>query len=312
MGIFDWENLAKNIEDGALDDKKQQGYEEDSRFYKLAKDAKGNGGALIRFVPGPDNTPFVEMRKIDANGGANNRFCKEWSPISIGKKDPFNEMFVKLWKAGRKEEAKKFGRKIRYLSNIKVIKDPANPENEGKFFILDMSPTLFDKIKQAIQPSEDEMAIDPDLKPKAVFNPIEGNSFLLKTKTGENGFITYIDSKFSEKIDGIYATEEEALADIKSNGYSVKEFHDEKNFKTYEELQECLNWFMGIDTPAETPEPEPEAEEQAKTPEPEPEAEVKAKTPEPEPEAEVKAETPNPKAEEDNDLDALLDELELD
>jgi len=241
------------------------------------------------------------MTRINAEKGANNRFCKDWSPLSIGKPDPFNEMFVKLWKEGKKEEAKKFGRSIRYLANIKVLKDPANPDNEDKFFLLDMSPTLFDKIKQAIQPSEDELAIDPDLKPKNVFDPIKGHSFLLKTKRGENGFVTYIDSKFAEKEDGIYKSEEEAIKDIKENGaYSVGDFLKPETFKSYKELKECLNWFMGIEN-TEKSEPTPEVQET-------PVKEVQ-ETPVKEVQ-ETPAEVKESKVEADEDLDSLLNELD--
>ena len=249
MSMFDWDSLAEKIQDDSLQDNKK-GYQEDERFYKLAKDKNGNGGALIRFVPDKDGIPFIKMIKINADGGVNNRFCKDWSPQSIGLPDPFNEMFVKLWKEGKKEEAKKFGRTIRYISNIKVIKDPANPDNEGKFFLLDMSQSLFDKVKKAVQPTEDELALGAE--PKQVFNPVQGNSFLLKIKLGSNGIYTYEDSKFNEKVDGIYDTEEEAMEDIKKNAYSLKEFLEPSFYKSYDELKQCLNWFMGIENPPET------------------------------------------------------------
>ncbi len=263
--MFSWDDLAKEIEEVSED--KKTGYEEDSRFYKLAKDKNGIGGALIRFVPASDGKKFVKMTRINAKGGYNNRFCKDWSPQSIGKPDPFNEKFVELWKEGKKEEAKKFGRQERYIANIKVLKDPANPENEGKFFLLDMSKTLFSKIKDAITPSEDEMAIDPDLKPKNPFNPVKGNSFLLKVKPGENNIPTYVDSKFADKEDGIYKTEKEAIADIEANAYTLKDWYSPEFYKSYDELKECLDWFMGNDV-AKTEKPEtPETPEAPKAPE---------------------------------------------
>jgi hypothetical protein len=299
--MFDWDNLAKNIEEDALSETSKSSYQEDTRFYKLSKDKQGNGGALIRFIPDENNIPFVKMIKINADKGVNNRFCKNWSPQSIGKPDPFNEQFLKLWKDGKKEEAKKFGRLERYISNIKVIKDPGNPENEGKIFLLDMSKSLFDKLKQALQPSEDEMAIDPDLKPKAIFNPINGNSMLLKLKLGSNNIYTYEDSKFAEKVDGIYKNETEAIKDIKENAYSLKEFHEPSFFKTYEELTDCLNWFMGVES-KETKESE-ETTETTETTEPEIDTGISTKS-EPTPEPEVNLEP------DDDDLDALLADMD--
>jgi hypothetical protein len=307
--MFDWDNLAKNIEEDALTDGAKKGYEEDSRFYKLSKDKNGNGGALIRFVPDKDGIPFIKMIKINADRGVNNRFCKDWSPQSIGKPDPFNEKFVELWKAGKKEEAKKFGRTIRYISNIKVIKDPANPDNEGKFFLLDMSKSLFDKIKQAVQPTEDEIALGTE--PKAVFNPIEGNSMLLKIKLGANGIYTYEDSKFAEKVDGIYKDEAEAKADIEANSYSLKEFHKPEFFKSYEELKQCLNWFMGIENAPEETKSEPEKTKSEEIDVSQLDTGMSKAEPEPEKVEETKPEKkskPEPEPE-DDDLDALLADM---
>ena len=313
MSMFDWENLAKNIQEDALEDKKTSGYEEDSRFYKLSRDKNNNGGALIRFIPSADGVPFIRMIRINADKGANNRFCKDWSPQSIGQDDPFNEKFLELWREGKKEEAKKFGRQERYIANIKVLKDPANPENEGKIFLLDMSKTLFAKIKAALKPSEDEMAIDPDLKPKKVFNPLKGNSFLLKIKEGENKFLTFADSKFAEKEDAIYDSEAEAEKDIKENAYTLKEWMEEDFYKSYDELKDCLNWFMGIEKEASKSNEGTKTPETPETPETDEidtglslseEAPKEAPAPKKEPEPE-----PSPKADDLDDLDAELDDL---
>jgi len=294
MSMFDWDSLASKIQDDSLQGNKS-GYQEDTRFYKLAKDKNGNGGALVRFVPDKDGIPFIKMIRINADKGVNNRFCKDWSPQSIGLPDPFNEMFVKLWKEGKKEEAKKFGRTIRYIANIKVIKDPANPENEGKFFLLDMSQSLFDKVKKAVQPTEDELALGAE--PKQVFNPVKGNSFLLKIKKGSNGIYTYEDSKFNEKVDGIYKTEKEAEKDIKENAYSLKEFLEPSFYKSYDELKDCLNWFMGVEKKSvdstESTETNEVVDEMPDMPQP-----TKEEIPKTEPETT-----------DDDDLDALLNDI---
>jgi hypothetical protein len=44
-----------------------------------------------------------------------------------------------LWNSGsdsNKEVARKQKRKLSYISNIYVVKDPGNPENEGKNFLF--------------------------------------------------------------------------------------------------------------------------------------------------------------------------------
>jgi len=242
MTDFNWDNLAKKLQKDALSDGKKV-YETDERFYKLARNENDTGGALIRFLPDPEGVMFLKMIKINANGGKGKRFCNEWSPLTIGKPDPFNERFSEEWNKNNKEEAKRFGRSIRYVTNIKVIKDPANPDNDGKIFLLDMSQTIFEKVKAAAQPAPDEIALGTE--PKQVYNPVTGNSFLYKVKRGSNNFITYEDSKFQEQESSIYKTADEYEKDINDSGYILNEFLKPDFYKTYEELKDCLDWFTG-------------------------------------------------------------------
>lgn len=294
MSKFDWNKLAQNLNENALTDGNKKSFEADSRFYILGKDENSNGGALIRFLTDSDDVPFVKMTRINAQQGKGQPFISEWSPQTIGLPDPVNERFSELWTAGKKEEAKKYGRKFRYLTNIKVLKDPANPANEGKVFLFDMSPTLFEKVKNAAAPSESELALGAE--PKEVFDPVAGNSFLLKSKMGGNGFITYEDSKFADKVDGIYKTEAEATKDITANSFVLSEFLEPKNFLAYEELQKKLDWFDGIK--AETEVPSAPAKPKVETPTAEEVDNIVA---------DLKTETTTEDAELDGILDDLLD-----
>jgi hypothetical protein len=187
-------------------------------------------------------TPFIKMSKISAQKGKKQFFVDEWSPESIGLPDPFREKFWELWNKGEKETAKQYGRKERYITNIKVLKDPANPENEGKFFLFDMSKTLFDKVKNAMVETEAMKALGEEAIP--VFDPINGNSFLLKVKMGTNKILTYEDSKFADKSSAVFENEEEALAFIKENCYELKEFLQPEFYKSYEELLDLRDRFF--------------------------------------------------------------------
>ena len=239
---YSWDNLAQNLREDALQDTgKKGGYSEDTRFYKLARNENDQGGALVRFIPDADGVMFVKMTKIAANAGHEKRFISDWSPQSIGLPDPVNERFLKHWGAGEKEEAKRFGRSFRYISNIKIMKDPANPENEGKIFLLDMSKTIFEKVKTAAQPSPDEVALGTE--PMAVFDPLQGNNFLLKVARASNGFISYETSKFDEKVTAAYKSEADYDKDIKENGYILNDFYKPENFLSYDELVEKLSWY---------------------------------------------------------------------
>lgn len=217
-------------------------FEEDTRFYKLAKDKEGNGGALIRFLPdsekGMIKTVFKINTTIEKNG--KKRFVSEFSPTTIGKPCPFQEEWQRLWNLGDKVNSKLYGRSTKYIANIKVLKDPANPENEGKIFLLEMSGSLKDKIQNAVDPSPQDRSLGK--QPKEMFNPLRGNSFMLVAKRGANGQINYDSSEVVNDVTSVYESVEAALADIQNNTHKLSDFDKEANYLTYEKLQEKMKY----------------------------------------------------------------------
>ena len=117
----------------------------DFLFAKGTKAIPGENAYIVQHVEIKDHGKPAEL-KIEKNG--KKRFVNELSPATIGAPCPFQEKWQELWNLGQKDESKKFGRGVRYYTNIKVIKDPANPANEGKIFLLDMSGTMKDKIQK--------------------------------------------------------------------------------------------------------------------------------------------------------------------
>lgn len=227
-------------------------FAEDNRFYKLAKDKEGNGGAIIRFLPDRNRNMIQQVYKINTTLSKNGkkRFVNELSPNTIGAPCPFQEKWQELWNAGDKEGSRNFGRATRYYTNIKVIKDPANPANEGKIFLLDMSGTMKDKIQKIVNPSQTDR--DLGQAPKELFNPIKGNSFRLVVKKGANGIPDYSSSEALPEITSIYETVEAAFADIRDNTHDLSEFKNPETYLTYEKLQEKLKWVTFADA-ASTP-----------------------------------------------------------
>lgn len=111
---------------------------EDNRFWKLTVDKANNGSAIIRFLPSPpgEDLPFVKIYSHAFQGPSG--WYIEQSLTTLGQKDPLGELNTQLWNNGTeagKEQARKQKRKLTYISNIYVVKDPANPENEGKVFL---------------------------------------------------------------------------------------------------------------------------------------------------------------------------------
>lgn len=220
----------------------KRGFDTDDRFYKLPKDEDGNGQAVIRFLPDSEKNMIQQVYKINTTITKNGkkRFVNELSPQTIGKPCPFQEKWVDLWNANEKDEARAFSRTTRYYTNIKVLKDPRQPENEGKIFILDMSTSMKDKIQALLEPSEQDLMLGAT--PKQMFNPLKGNSYRLVSKKGANGFINYDSSSAIDNVDSIYASPEEALNDIKTNTHKLSDFLKDEAYLTYDELKAKLEY----------------------------------------------------------------------
>ena len=224
-------------------------FAEDTRFYKLAKDKDGNGGALIRFLPDSEKGMIQNTYKINTTIEKNGkkRFVSEFSPTTIGAACPFQEKWQELWNAGDKVNSKLYGRSTKYIANIKVIKDPANPANEGKIFLLEMSGSLKDKIQNAVDPSVQDRSLGK--QPKEMFNPLRGNSFMLVAKRGANGQINYDSSEVVNDVTSVYDSVEAALKDIQENTYKLSDFLKPESFLTYDQLKDKLKYvtFDGVE-----------------------------------------------------------------
>ena len=211
----------------------------DDRIWKLDVDKGGNGYAVIRFLPAPENEdlPFVKLYSHAFQGPGG--WYIENSLTTLGQKDPVSEYNSLLWNNGTdlgKETARKQKRKLTYVSNVYVVKDPANPENEGKVFLFKYGKKIFDKLTAAMQPEfEDEEAIDP-------FDFWQGANFKLKAKNVA-GYRNYDSSEFaavSPLLD-----DDDALESLWKKQFSLAELVANDQFKTYEELKTRLDYVLG-------------------------------------------------------------------
>ena len=257
--------------------------DDDSRFWKLSVDKAENGFAIIRFMPEPDGEamPWITEHKYSIKGPKG--WYIEPSLMNIGKDDPVLDYNKKL-KAERgdegKELAKKSSSKRNFISNIVVMKDPANPENEGKIFLFRYGAQIKKKIDEATD--KDRVDPDPSVVIKA-FNPFDlwdGANFRIKAKKVD-GFRNYTDSAFDSQtafLDG----DDEKLEIYYNKLHSLEKFFNPANYKTYEALQKRFYSIMGLgDAPvssgqSEAPRESAPAPEPAKTaPEPsQPQAEA--------------------------------------
>ncbi len=211
----------------------------DDRLWKLECDKSGNGYAVIRFLPAPngEDLPFVKLYSHAFQGPGG--WYIENSLTTLNQKDPVSELNSELWNNGTdagKEIARKQKRKLTYVSNIYVVKDPANPANEGKVFLYKFGKKIFDKITAAMQPEfEDETPIDP-------FDFWQGANFKLKAKNVA-GYRNYDSSEFVAQ--GALLDDDDAMEEIWKKEYSLAELVAPDQFKSYDELKKRLDYVLG-------------------------------------------------------------------
>jgi len=222
----------------------EAGSKDDTRFWQPEVDKAGNGMAVIRFLPAPaadgdDALPWVRVFNHGFQGPGG--WYIENSLTTLNQKDPVSEYNSILWNSGieaNKEIARKQKRRLTYISNILVVSDPKNPENEGQIKLYKFGKKIFDKISEAMNP---EFADETPLNP---FDFWEGANFKIKIRQVE-GYRNYDKSEFDSitPVDG----DDAALEAIWKKEYSLKEFLEPKQFKSYDTLKAKLDKVLGLD-----------------------------------------------------------------
>lgn len=244
------DRLAKEI-DKLNNPNAEYAQQEDTRFWYPAVDKAGNGQAIFRFLPAPavdgdDALPWVRLFSHGFQGPAGKWYIEN-SLTTLGQKDPVSELNTKLWNQSADDEspsrkqARAQKRKLVYISNVLVISDPANPENEGKVFLYRYGKKIFDKITTAMKP---EFAGDKPINP---FDFWTGANFRLKIRNVA-GYRNYDASTF-ESPSAVADTDEEIEA-LWNREHSLKEFVAADKFKSYDELKKRLDEVLGLDSSA--------------------------------------------------------------
>ena len=235
-------SLSKLVTETAKINAPAEGSNEDNRFWTPSVDKAGNGYAVIRFLPEPkgEDLPWV---RVFSHGfqGPSGKWYIENSLTTFNEKDPVSEYNSSLWNNGTdagKEQARKQKRRLSYIANIYVVKDPANPENEGQVKLYKFGKKIFDKLNEKMNPEfEDETATNP-------FDFWEGADLKLKIRNVE-GYRNYDKSEFAE-VSPLLDGDDSKLETVYESMFSLQEFLDRKNFKTYAELQAKLDMVLGL------------------------------------------------------------------
>lgn len=245
-------NLLKEVE--KLSNPTYESNETDN-YWKPTPDKSGNALAVIRFLPGPavdgdDALPWVRYWDHGFQSKVTGKWYIEKSLTTFDQKDPVSEYNSQLWNSTQddnsieRKQARDQKRRLHYVSNIFVVSDPKNPENEGKVFLFKYGKKIFDKITKMM---------NPDLESEQKVNPFDlwaGANFKLKvTRQGVNiggrnvSFPNYDESVFLTP--GPLSADDSEMEEIWKREHSLKDIVDPKNFKTYEELKRRLDDVIG-------------------------------------------------------------------
>lgn len=264
-------NSIQKLNDELVKLNPKKSYDDDKEgVWYPAADKTGNGEAIIRFLPAPpgEDVPFVRLFshgfEHEIDGVKTGQWFIDNCPTTIGKTCPVCEHNNKLWNSGIEDNKKAVSRqkrKLGFTSNIYVIKDKLNPENEGKVFKFQYGKKIFDMLNAQMNPEfEDEQPINP-------FDLWAGANFRLRFKKVA-GYRNYDTSRFDEVSP--LMDNDDAMEVIWKQCYPLQPLVAESKFKSHEELKARLHRVLALDTPA------PSKKSAAETPPWEDEQPVKA------------------------------------
>jgi hypothetical protein len=234
------DKLRAAMETASPSDGAKKSYSDDT-MWKPELDKTGNGYAVVRFLPTPEGEEMPWVSYFDHGFQGPGGWYIEKSLTTLNKQDPVSEYNTQLWNTGieaNKEIARKQKRRLHYVSNVYVVSDPKNPDNEGKVFKYRFGKKIFEALKEAISPAfEDEKAINPfDLRD-------EGANFKIKIRKVD-GYWNYDKSEFDSPAP--LFTDENKLNDIYTSVHSLSGIIAPSEFKSYEELKEKLDRVLGL------------------------------------------------------------------
>jgi len=244
-----FDNLLKEV-----DKLSNPTYEKDDstdNYWKPTPDKTGNALAVIRFLPGPavdgdEALPWVRYFDHGFQNKTTGKWYIEKSLTTFDEKDPVSEYNSQLWNSTQddngpeRKQARDQKRRLHYVSNIYVVSDSKNPENEGKVFLFKYGKKIFDKITKMM---------NPDLESERKVNPFDlwaGANFKLKV-TRQNVNIGGRNVSFPNYDESVFLApsplndDDSELEAIWKREHSLKEIVDRKNFKTYTELKRRLD-----------------------------------------------------------------------
>lgn len=227
-------DLLAKLQKQVTELKQSNSSSKDDRFWQPTADASGVGSAVLRFLPAKydDDLPFAKTYRHAFQEGTS--WFIDNCPTTIGQECPVCAANGKLWNSGLdadKEVARKRKRRLEYIANVLVLKDPGNKENEGQIKLFRFGAKIWEKVEECFSPDP-----DTDDEPMNPFGFFGGGNFNLKI-ANVAGYRNYDKSKFVSASD-LYDGDEDKLTELLDKLHDLKEFTDPKNFKSYEDMDQ--------------------------------------------------------------------------
>ncbi len=230
----------------------------DDRYWKPTfNKEKGSGSAVIRFLPVCEaETGDLPCIKIHSHAfrGATGKWYIEKSLSSIGRKDdPVGLLNSALWNSGvdsDKEHARTQKRQTKYYANILVIKDPANPANEGKVKIFEFGPSIYKIIQEKMTPEQIEG--DDYIEPVNIFDIDTGADLAIrmvghkmKNSQGQDTVVPNYDKSEFKASTPLCGGDDAKIEKVWSQCHPLRPLVDPTQFKSVEALQARLVEVLG-------------------------------------------------------------------
>jgi len=242
------------VKDRIQKDDAKKGYQKDERFWTPTKDAEGNAFAVIRFLPDMNGNPFIKYyaHSFDYLKNGEKKYWIKNCINTFGYEEecPICKKNMTLWDSAFESDKKlagKQGRKLHYVSNILIVNDTNNPENNGKVMLFRYGRKIYEKIKKLMFPTEQDLA-DPDFVSYVPFDLYEGADFKLKVKK-QGDFPNYDDSSFAQRQTPVAKGDDDAIAAIMEKTVVLDEFLDRKLYPENDETIKVLGEYLNMVVP---------------------------------------------------------------
>lgn len=217
--------------------------DKDERQWQPTVDQNGNGFAVIRFLPARTEESLPYVKQYNHGFKVNNKWFINLCPTTINEPSPAVEHCNELWNSGLESDkkiARDRKRKLRYFANVLIIKDPKNPENEGKVKIYAFGQKIFEKLMAVINPPEEFGE-----EPRDPFSFFDGCVVKLKIRN-KDGYRNF-DETTVDAADDLFDGDEDKLMAILDQLHDIDSLNSRDKFKSYDDLKKELYRVIGDD-----------------------------------------------------------------